>query len=84
MKLTALLLALPLTLGSGAVMAADSSTSTQSTSTASGMPTSTDSTSKVEHKGLLGDKTVEKSNSTTQSADGTSSMEKSKKVTKGD
>ena len=84
MKLTALLLALPLALGSGAVIAADSTTTSQSTSTGPGAPTSTESTTKVEHKGLFGDKTVEKSNSTTQNADGTTATEKSKKVTKGD
>jgi hypothetical protein len=81
MKLSAVLLALPLVLGSGAVMAADSTTTTQSSSTNAGMPTSTESTTKVEHDGLLGDRTVEKSKSTSQNPDGTVSMEKSKKVT---
>jgi hypothetical protein len=84
MKLTAVLLAVPLALGSGAVSAADTTTTTESRSTNSGMPTSTESKT-VEHKeGLFGDKTVEKSNSSTANADGTVSTEKSKKVTKGD
>jgi hypothetical protein len=71
-------------------MAADSTTTTESHSTnsgmaTSGMPTSSDSQTKVEHKdGLFGDKTVEKSKSTTANADGTVSTEKSKKVTKGE
>ncbi len=83
MKLTAILLALPLAFGPAAVMAADSSTTIESTSTNSGMPTTTESKTKVEHEGLFGDKTVEKSKSTTQNADGSVSMEKSKKVTNG-
>lgn len=81
MKLTALLLALPLAFGSGAVMAADTTTTTESTSTNSGMPTSTETKTKVEHQGLFGDKTVEKSKSTTQNPDGSVSTERSKKVT---
>lgn len=85
MKLTAPFLAIPLAFGSGAVMAGDSTTTTESSSTNSGTPTSTESTTKVDqHQGLFGDKTVEKNKSTTQNADGTVSMEKSKKVTKGD
>jgi hypothetical protein len=72
MKLTALLLALPLVIGSGAVMAADSTTTTESSSTNSGMPTSTESKTKVEHHdGLFGDKSVEKNKTSTQNADGT-------------
>jgi len=82
MKLTTILLALPLVLGSGAAMAADTTTTTQSSSTNPGTPTSTDSKTTVEHKGLFGDKTVEKNKSTTQNADGTASTEKSKTVTK--
>ena len=83
MKLTALLLALPLALGSGAVMAADMTTTTESSSTNSGMPASTESKTKIEkHEGLFGDKTVEKNKSTTQNADGSVSTEKSKTVTK--
>jgi hypothetical protein len=82
MKLTAILLALPLALGSGAVFAADSTTTTKSMSTDSGSPTTTESKTKVEHNGLFGDKTVEKDKSTSQNADGSVSMEKSKKVTK--
>jgi hypothetical protein len=85
MKLTALLLALPLVLGSGAVMAADSTTTTESSSsTNSGMPSSTESKTKVEkHNGIFGDNTtVEKNKSTNQNADGSMSTEKSKTVTK--
>jgi hypothetical protein len=83
MKLTALLLALPLALGSGAVMAADMTTTTESSSTNSGMPASTESKTKIEkHEGLFGDKTVEKNKSTTQNADGSVSTEKSNTVTK--
>jgi hypothetical protein len=83
MKLTALLLALPLALGSGAVMAADVTTTTESSATNSGMPASTESKTKIEkHEGLFGDKTVEKNKSTTQNADGSVSTEKSKTVTK--
>jgi hypothetical protein len=82
MKLAALLIAVPLALGSGAVMAADTTTTTESTSINSAMPKATESTTKVEHhEGLFGDKTVEKSKSTTQNADGTSTTEKSKKIT---
>ena len=83
MKLTAIFLAMPLVLGSGAVMAADMTTTTQSTSS-SGMPAaSTESTTKIEkHDGLFGDKTVEKNKTTTQNADGSMSTEKSKTVTK--
>jgi hypothetical protein len=85
MKFTALLLAVPLALGSGAVIAADSTMTTESRSTDSGMPGSTESKTKVEHKeGIFGDKTVEKSKSSSANADGTVSTEKSKKVTKGD
>jgi hypothetical protein len=85
MKLTAMFLAMPLVLGSGAVMAADSTTTTESSSTDSGMPASTESKTTIEkHEGLFSDKTIEKNKSTTQNADGTVSMEKSKKVTKGD
>jgi hypothetical protein len=81
MKLTAILLALPLTLASGAVFAA-STTTTESMSIGSGMPTSTESKTKVEqHSGLFGDKTVEKQQSTTHNADGSVSTENSKKIT---
>jgi hypothetical protein len=82
MKLTALLLAAPLAFGPVAVMAQNVTTTTQSSSTNSGMPTTTESKTKVEQQGLLGDKTVEKSKSTTQNVDGTVSTDESKKVTK--
>lgn len=84
MKLTAIFLSLPLVLGSGALMAADMSTTTESTSTSSGMPAaSTESKTKIEkHDGVFGDTTVEKNKSVSQNADGSVSMEKSKSVTK--
>jgi len=85
MKLTALLLAMPLAFASGGVMAADYSTTTETRSNNSGMPTSTESKTNVEqHSGPFGDKTVEKQKSTSQNADGSVSIEKSKKVTKDD
>jgi hypothetical protein len=58
-------------------------TTTESTSTNSGMPTaSTESKTKIEkHDGVFGDTTVEKNKSTTQNADGSMSTEKSKTVT---
>jgi hypothetical protein len=84
MKLTAILLALPLVIGSGAAMAADSTTTTESSSTMNaGMPSSTNSEKTVErHSGLLGDKTVETDKSTTQNMDGSATTQKSKTFTK--
>jgi hypothetical protein len=85
MKLTAILLTLPLALAPAAVMAADSTMTTEHSSTNSGIPTSTESRTKIDHhEGLLGDKTVEKSKSTSQNPNGSVSTEKSKKVINGD
>ena len=83
MKLAALLLAVPLAFGPGAVMAQSVTTTTQSSSTNAGMPTATESQTRVEQQGPLGDKTVEKSKSTTLNPDGSVSTDVSKKVTKG-
>jgi hypothetical protein len=81
MKITAILLVLPLALGSGAAFA-ETTTSSDSVTINSGMPaSSTESRTKIEHQGLLGDKTVEKSRSSTVNPDGSVSTEKSKSVT---
>ncbi len=80
MKLTALLLAVPLAFGPMAVMAQSVTTTTQSSST-SAMPTTTESQTKVEQQGIFGDKTVEKSKSTSVNPDGSVSTDVTKKVT---
>ena len=81
MKLTPLLLAVSLAFGPVAAMAQSVTTTTQSSST-SGMPTSTESQTKVEQQGIFGDKTVERSKSTTMNPDGSVSTDVSKKVTR--
>jgi hypothetical protein len=79
MKLTALLLALPLALGSGAVLAESTTTTESRTSNPVG---TTESSSTMErHDGGTG-KTVEKRNSTRENPDGSVSTESSKRVTR--
>jgi hypothetical protein len=80
MKLTALLLALPLALGPIAAFA-DSTTTTESKSTNPVMG-STESSSKTEHRDGLEGKTVEKRDSVKEHADGSVSTESTKEVTK--
>jgi hypothetical protein len=80
MKLTALLLAVPLAFGATAVWA-DSMTTTETTVTNPAVPT-TGTTSSSERMVTPDGKVVEKSATMTQGADGSVSIDQSKTVTK--
>jgi hypothetical protein len=81
MKLTAILLALPLIIGSGATFAADSTTTTQTNKSDSVMGT-TESSSTARHDDSWTGKSVEKSDSMKQNADGSTTTQSSKTVNK--
>ena len=80
MKFTALLLAVPLALGSTAVWA-DSTTTTETTVSKPSMPT-TETTSSTERTVTPGGKVVEESATRTKGADGSVSIDQSKTVTR--
>ena len=80
MKFTALLIALPLALGAGPVLA-DSTTKTETTTTNPIKGTS-ESSSSMEHRDGISGKSVEKRSSVKENPDGSVSTESSKKVVK--